>query len=101
MNLEQAKSLGRGDHVHYTGLQPCTRTVGPRGGVTTKFVDCRISGQPSTWKRYPDRVAVPVKYGMYEHSYITEHNLGEWHLASECPLRDSGKEEVDTNSESS
>lgn len=89
LTLEQAKELSPGDRVHYTGRQECTRKVGPRGGVTAKIVECRVSGQPTTWKRTPSRVQVPVKFGMYENSYITESNLHEWHLASECPLNDT------------
>lgn len=86
MNHAQARSLGNRDILHYTGISDCRRIVGPRGGVTIKIVECRVSGQPKTWKRDPNRIQVPVKYGMYAHSYITEDNLDDWHLASECPL---------------
>lgn len=29
---------------------------------------CRINGAVKTWKRDPNRVEVPVKYGMYEYA---------------------------------
>ena len=28
--------------------------------------ECKINGAIRTWKRDPDRVEIPVKYGMYE-----------------------------------
>lgn len=87
MNLKQAKALKRGDEVHYTFNHACSRKIGPRGGETLRVTRCRVNGEPHTWVRQPDRVQVPVKYGMYVHSYITEENLDDWHLASECPLR--------------
>ncbi len=27
----------------------------------------KVNGEPKRWKRQPDRVEVPLKYGMYEH----------------------------------
>lgn len=85
MNLKQAKSLLRGTHVHYTGRHECSRTVGPRGRVTLKITNCRVSGEPQTWKRSPEKVKVPVKHGRYENAYITEENLQDWHLEIDCP----------------
>lgn len=86
MNLKQAKSLLRGTSVHYTGKHECTRSVGPRGRVTITVTNCRVSGEPQTWKRSPEKVKVPIKYGRYENSYITEENLQDWHLEVDCPL---------------
>ena len=45
-----------------------------------------MTGKPKTWKRDPYRVTVPVKYGLYDHAYITEQTLNDWHRESECPL---------------
>ena len=28
-----------------------------------------MSGEPKTWKRDANRVRVPIKFGLYEHSY--------------------------------
>lgn len=86
MNHAQAKSLCPRDELHYTGVQPCIRTVGPKGGVTIQVTTCRVSGQPKTWKRSPERVKVPVKRGLYANAYLTQDDLDDWHLASECPL---------------
>ena len=86
MTLDDAKSLTYGQVLHYTGRHDCARTVGPRGGVTTNITQVRVTGNVKTWKRSPERVQVPVKYGMYESSYITEHNLDDFHLATHCPL---------------
>lgn len=87
MNLRQAKSLKRGDIVHYVANHPCSRISGPRGGVTIKITKCRVSGEPHVWRRSPERVQVPVKYGLYVNSYITEENLNDWHHEKDCPLK--------------
>ena len=28
--------------------------------------ECKVNGAIKTWKREPDRIEIPVKYGMYE-----------------------------------
>ncbi len=71
---------------HYVGRCNCTRTVGPRGGVTEKVTSCRRSGATKTWKTRPDHFRVPVKYGMYESGEVTHDNASEWHTAENCPL---------------
>lgn len=84
MTLEQAKALTWRDELHYTGRRPCTITIGPRGGYSESITRARVSGAVKTWKRDPSRVRVPVKHGLYGSGYIDEHNLADWHLASEC-----------------
>lgn len=44
----------------------------------------RRSGNTKTWKRTPERFQIPVKHGLYDHSYITneDHNF---YLPEECP----------------
>lgn len=86
MNLKQAKSLLRGTRVHYTGQTECSRSVGPKGRVTVTQTVLRVSGEVQTWKRSPERVKVPVKYGMYDNGYITENNLNDFHLEVDCPI---------------
>jgi hypothetical protein len=76
-------------YFHYTGNEPCKRTVGLRGGVTEKVTNVRANGKCKTWKRSPERFQLPFKYGMYGHGYITEDNAGDFHVASECPLCDN------------
>lgn len=85
MTLAQAKALTHGTLVHYTGRRACAHTVGPRGGVKVYTVEARVSGNVQTWKRDATRIRVPVKHGLRESGSITEWNLDDWHLASECP----------------
>lgn len=39
----------------------------------------RINGKVKTWKRSPDRIQIPIKYGLWGYDYITENDL---HLVS-------------------
>lgn len=95
--LQALESAGRlwGAEIHYNGMAgsyraprqaACTRTVGPRGGITEKVTRVRPSGGLQTWKRDPERFRLPVKYGLRESSAITQDNAGDWHLAADCPL---------------
>ena len=84
---EQALDAAQhGLEIHYVGRHDCTRTVGPRGGVTEKTTRVRPSGRCQTWKRDTSRFRLPVKYGLYESSAITEDNAADWHMAYDCPL---------------
>lgn len=41
----------------------------------------RVMGMVKTWKRSPERVQVPIQWGMYAKSgasYVTEHNVHEF-----------------------
>jgi hypothetical protein len=71
---------------HYTGKGPCTRTVGPRGGITTRIIAVRRSGKTQTWKRDTARFRTPVRYGLYENTEITQDNAHDWHTEADCPL---------------
>lgn len=44
----------------------------PHGGRTGCWKRVRVSGRPRVWVRSPDRVAVPVKYGLYQSLTVTE-----------------------------
>jgi hypothetical protein len=90
MTKEQAMNCHHGQEIHYTGRHQCTRTVGPRGGETLTITRVRPSGRCQTWKTRPTAFRLPVKYGMYEHGEITHGNCDDFHLASECPLNNSG-----------
>lgn len=35
----------------------------------------RVNGKVKLWKRNPNKVRVPVKYGLYTYDYVTEENL--------------------------
>lgn len=75
-----------GQEIHFTGRHECTRTIGPKGGVTENVTRCRPSGKCQTWKTRPDEFRLPVKHGLYESGEITHRNCSDFHLASECPL---------------
>lgn len=83
---EQALKLG-GQYgqmlIHANG---CQRHVGPRGGITDKVEQWRPSGQCKTWKRDQARFRLPIKFGMYGNSEITNQNCDQFHLASDCPI---------------
>jgi hypothetical protein len=64
----------------------CVYTVGPRGGITRKPVEVRRNGKTKTWKRSPDRFALPVKYGLYVYDTITENDVAGFCPASRCPV---------------
>ena len=83
---EQAIGFRYGQELHYTGRADCNKVVGPRGGVKVNVVHVRVSGQCQTWKRDIDRFRVPVKYGLYESSEITERNAADFHLPADCPI---------------
>ena len=71
---------------HYTGQHLCTRTTGPRGGVTEHITIARRNGRTQTWQRAPGRFRVPVKHGLRTYGAITEWNADQWHTADTCPL---------------
>lgn len=84
---EQAIALGNGtlrEEVHCEVVRPCKRTIGPRGGEHVSIVHVRPSGRCQTWKTRPNEFRLPVKYGLYESSAITERNASQFHLASDC-----------------
>lgn len=83
------------DEWHLNG---CTRTVGPRGGVTIRTVTWRRNGVTKTWKRDPSRFAVPIKYGFghgaANYGYLTNDNADQFHAPDLCP---SLVEQADVN----
>lgn len=42
----------------------------------------RRNGKTKTWKRKPEEFSIPIKYGLYEYSYITHLNCNEWTVVS-------------------
>lgn len=65
LTLEQVKSLSYGEHV----FLPVENTFNKHFG---RLVEVKVNGKPQTWKRNPNKVRVPYKYGLYEYGYITE-----------------------------
>lgn len=35
----------------------------------------RVNGRIKTWKKSPERIQIPVKYGLRHYDYVTEKNL--------------------------
>lgn len=79
ITVKQAKALEIGDIIHNSDLntdETCRRW--------------RVSGRVKTWKRDPLRIRVPIKYGLYDNSYLETgkvnpygsrySNLYEFHL---------------------
>ena len=62
MTLEEGKMLRYGEHIWMLA----------RDGSA---VQVKVNGTPKRWKRDPDRIEVPVKYGMYEYSTLTNRDF--------------------------
>lgn len=71
---------------HYTGHHMCTRTVGPRGGVTENITRVRRNGSVQTWVTRPADFRLPVKVGTYGYDAILNSDASDWHTALDCPL---------------
>ena len=65
IELDQAKNLKFGQILHHTINKNAD-------GTPQRW---RVNGKIKTWKRSPDRVQVPVKYGLYGFGYVTENDL--------------------------
>ena len=73
ITLEQAKSLKHGDILHHV-------TNKNKDGSPQRW---RVNGKVQTWKRSPERVKVPIKYGLYAYDYLTENELDLVELAEQ------------------
>jgi len=40
----------------------------------------RRNGKTQTWKTRPNDFKIPVKYGLYEYTYITQDNCDSWYV---------------------
>lgn len=69
MTVEQAKQLQYGDRIY---------THDGRRVITLK-----VNGAPKVWKRSPERVEVPVKYGLYTYDRLSEHDVHRYHRTVE------------------
>ena len=74
ITLKQAKALKIRDIIHSE-----IRTNA--SGACQRW---RVNGKPKTWKRQPERVQVPLKYGMYEFDYLYESDLNITHRERDC-----------------
>ena len=62
LTLEEKKQLGTYPAPSHVYIQ----------GQCGHFLTVKVNGKAKTWKRQPERVQVPYKYGMYEYGYFTE-----------------------------
>ncbi len=63
MSLEEAKMLNYGDTIWFIDIKGSARRL-------------KVNGRPKRWKRQPDKIEVPVKYGMYEYDTFTNRDFG-------------------------
>ena len=61
ITLKQAKQLTYGDVIYSNQFIYKERPL-PKMW--------RINGQVKLWKRDPNRIQIPVKYGLYNHAYL-------------------------------
>lgn len=73
LTLEQAKNLQPGQEL-WANFSFNKR------GIPRKV---KVNGKVRTWKRNPERVQIPYKYGLYEYGYITERDLPDFCLTPE------------------
>jgi len=78
MTLEEAKKLTRGDVLHFDLGERCERW--------------RVNGKVLTWKKQPDRILIPAKFGLYDYTHFSQNDLGSLHLEKNC-LRVLGRRE--------
>jgi len=89
ITLEEAKRLQHGTILYYT--KACNAD-----GTPQRY---RVAGKPKTWKTMPEKVEVPLKYGLNHWARITEQHLGlfclsEWEAYGEkYRFRKIGKNE--------
>jgi hypothetical protein len=68
MDIYQISRLQHGEVLHHRSLKNADGTP----------VRCQVTGKPKAYKRVPENVRVPVKYGMYDSFYLTKDNCDEW-----------------------
>lgn len=76
ITLDRAKSLELGEVLHHN-------THRNADGTCERW---RVNGAPKVWVTRSLEVKVPVKHGLRDYSYVTEHELEVVHLAEECPF---------------
>jgi len=72
---ELLADLPYGTAFHYAAAANCGKRV----------ERWRTNGKLKTWKTIPSKFKQPIKHGLRDYSYITEHNVQDFHLERECP----------------
>jgi hypothetical protein len=67
ITLEQAKQLKIGQILHHVLYKNADGTP----------VRWKVNGKVKTWKTHPERVRVPLKYGLKTGAYLTEDILDQ------------------------
>ena len=70
LTLDQARQLTVGTILYHKSYRNAD-------GTPQRW---RVNGKIKTWVRSPDRIQVPLKYGLYDFGYLTENNLREFAL---------------------
>ena len=65
ITLEQAKELKHGDILYHTINKNAD-------GTPQRW---KVNGKVKRWKRSPDKIKIPLKYGLYRFDYLTENEL--------------------------
>jgi hypothetical protein len=65
LTLEKAKKLDYGDIIY-------AKNEYGADGYRRRW---RVNGAPKTWKKRPNEVSIPLKYGMYTYDRIDENDL--------------------------
>ena len=73
MTLEQAKNLKPYDHIYAVDYDASPPRV----------IRVKVNGKPKTWKRRPNDVLIPVKYGLYTYFDIWDNDLDCWYLTED------------------
>ena len=74
MTLDDAKALKVGDILHHNRYKNAD-------GSCQRW---KVNGKPKVWKRSPERVRVPLKFGLKTYDFVDETTLDLLHLESEC-----------------
>ena len=77
ITLEQAKNLKHGDILYHTKNRNADKT--PQRW--------KVNGVPKTWVRSPNKVRVPLKYGLYNYDVLTEEYLDDVCLTEEEAMK--------------
>lgn len=75
--------LINGNEFHWCSVLSDITTEGMNIRKCRKW---RRNGKTKTWKRNPDRIEVPVKYGIYSYRILTQNEIRQnWFMPNECP----------------
>ena len=69
VNRENCESANKFSHVSLTNKNKAKTPL-----------QVRRTGKTQTWKTRPNEFKIPVKYGLYESTYITHLNCNEWNV---------------------